>query len=215
MANDKSKDRTVRLHTSSMVDSIADWPLSKVVAYLKKKESEKPIAEVDCRLFCTYGMRMFNPVVDELARSYGTSRGGMCRYLSYHGVEIAKQDKLIIDLDVLADKLRKRVLDEDSPSLNNIQNSAVSYSPREVDNSRVSVYVYSSWVSSGFTHYGRICGVAPAQVAQIYMVKSILTSDSSALVGVANRLQAESDWWGKWMRYRLTVLEVSSAAWES
>jgi len=196
-----------------MVDSLADWPLSKVVSYLKKKESETPSTELDCRLFCTYGMKKFNPIVDELARSYGTTRGGMCRYLSYHGLEIAKQDKLILDLDALFDRLRQAALAKDSPALNDIQNNAVSYAPKEVDSNRVNVYVYNSRVSSGFSHYAQVCGVAPAQAAQVYMVRSVLTSDSPTLAGVAGRLLAESDWWSRWMKYRLTVLEVSSAAW--
>jgi len=201
-----------------MVDSVADWPLPRVVEYLRKKEKEdkdKGVMDTDCRLFYTSGIRMFSTIVDELADGYGvSSRGQMSRYLSYHGAEIAKQDRAIADLQKVFSRIRKSALDKDSQSITDIQESGLSYSPREPEGKRISFYVYSSWVVSDFTRFGQLCGVHPVQVAQVYMVRSILTSDLPSLSGVAGRLKVESDWWDKWMKYRFSVLELSVAIWD-
>ena len=216
MAEDKP--RGVPLSPKSMVDSVADWPLHRVVEHLRKKEKEekdKGGMDTDCRLFHTTGIRMFNVIVDELADGFGlSSRGQMSRYLSYHGAEIAKQDKAIADLQRVFVDIRRSALDKDSQSITDIQESSLSYSPREPEGKRISFYVYSSWVVSDFTRFSQLCGVHPVQVAQVYMVRSILTSDLPSLSGVAKRLQAESEWWDRWMKYRLEVLGLSVAMWD-
>lgn len=214
---EENRPRGVPLSPKSMVDSVADWPLHRVVEHLQKIEKEdkdKGSMSTDCRLFYTSGIRMFSTIVDELADGYGlSSRGQMSRYLSYHGAEIAKQDRAIADLQKVFTGIRKSALDKDSQSITDIQESGLSYSPREPEGKRVSFYVYSSWAVSDFTKFGQLCGVHPAQVAQVYMIRSILTGDMPSLVGVAGRLQAESLWWDRWMKYRLSVLELSVAMW--
>ena len=206
--------RSVSLSPKAMVDSVADWPLHQVVEHLRKKEKEDTgDVEVDCRLFHTSGIRMFSTIVDELADNYDVSRGRMCRWLSYHGVEMAKQDKVISDLQTVFSATRKLALEGDSHSITDIRENVVPYSPIGEDGKRVSFYVYNSWVLSDFTKLGQMCGVSPAQAAQVYMIRSILTCDLPALSGVAARLQAESNWWSKWMRYRVNALEIAVSMW--
>jgi len=212
----EDKPRGVPISPKAMVDSLADWPLHRVVEYLRGKEKDdKSIADADCRMYYTSGIRMFSTIVDELAESYGVpSKGRMSRYLSYHGVEIARQDKVLSDLQVLFSQIRKSALGQDSQPITDIQENTVSYSPKEVDGKRISFYVYSTWVLSEFNKLAQLCGVAPAQVAQVYMTRSILTCDLVSLSGVAKRLKAESDWWDRWMKYRLGVLELSVSLWD-
>ena len=208
----------VSLSPRAMVDSVADWPLHQVVDHLRKKEKEdkdKGGAEADCRMFHTSGVRFFCSIVDELAANYGVSRGKMCRWLSYHGVSIAREDALLGELLKVNARIRKAALAEDSPTIADIQDNLVPYTPLDEDGRRVSFYVYSSWVLSAFSELARVCGVHPCQVAQVFMVRSILTCDLPVLENVVERLERESATWDKWMRFRLGVLEIAVAVWGS
>jgi hypothetical protein len=199
-----------------MVDSVADWPLHRVVEYLRKKEKDdKGDVELDCRLYYTSGIRMFGSIVDELAHEYDVSKGRMCRWLSYHGAVIAKEDILLGNLSGLCDKTRQLALTSNSGAVASIQDGLTPYAPVEEDGRRVSFFVYNSWVLSDFNGLAQVCGVAPSQVAQVYMLRSVLTCDLPILQGVLIRIQKESDWWGKWMRYRLSALEMAISLWES
>ena len=211
-----SKPRGVSLSPKSMVDSVADWPLHRVVEHLRKKEKEEKDGgrmESDCRMFYNSSIKFFNGVVDELASDYGVTRGKMCRWLSYHAIAIAREDILLGKLTKSFDRIRRVALMADDPDMTDIVEAKVRYSPKDASTSRGSMYVYSSWVSAEFDAMSRVCAVYPSQIAQIFIVRSILTCDLPSLVGVAPRLQRESDRWSIWMDYRLLVMDMASAMW--
>lgn len=210
----------VSLSPKTMVDSVADWPLRLVVEHLRKKEKidkekGKGVIEFDCRMFHTSGIRFFCSIVDEVAASYDVSRGKMCRWLSYHGIALARENVLLGKLSDVNASIRRAALTGDSPETADIQDSLVPYTPLDEDGRRVSFYVYGSWVLSEFGELARICGVHPSQVAQVFMLRSILTCDLPVLENVAERLKRESETWNKWMRFRLGVLEIAVAVWGS
>jgi hypothetical protein len=197
-----------------MVDSVADWPLHQVISYLKKKEKEEGAGpDMDCRLFNTSGIRMFNSIIEALAEEYEVSRGKICRWASYHGLEIAKQDMVIINLQSMYSKIRKLAIEDNSNAVARIQENPIPYCPVEEDGRRVNFYVYSSWVLSDFVKLAGVCGVVPAQMAQIYILRSILTCDLPLLSGVSGRLETEVQWWKKWMEYRSGILEMAVSMW--
>ena len=201
-----------------MVDSVADWPLHQVVEHLKKKEKEdkdRGDRETDCRVFCSSSIKFFNSVVDEVASYYDVSRGKMSRWLSYHAVAIAREDVIIDRLSKAFNRIRRAALLADDPDMTDIVEARVRYSPQDAATSRGSFYVYSFWVSSEFDTIARICAVYPSQVTQLFMLRSLLTCDIPALANVMSRLQRESDRWDNWMRYRLSMLEMTTAVWGS
>ena len=212
---EENKPRGVSLSPKSMVDSVADWPLHRVVEHLRKKEKEeKSDVEMDCRLFCrSGGIRFFDGIVGELAASYGVTKGRMCRWLSYHGISIAREDVMLGKLTTAYAGARKVAVAEDNPDIMDIIDGQVPYSPVYRDDGRFSFYVHASWVASAFADFSQVCGVASAQVAQAFMVRSLLTSDTVALEGSATRLQSEVERWDKWMRYRLAVIGVVVEIW--
>lgn len=212
----KEKPRGVPLSPKSMVDSVADWPLHQVVDHLRQKEKEDKVdVEVDCRLFHTSGIRLFNSITGELAENYGVSRGKMCRWLSYHGIEIARCDRLLNDLSSAYSQIRKAAIESNSHAIASIQEGASPYAPMEEEGKRVNFYVYNSWVLSDFNKLAEVCGVVASQVAQVFILRSVLTCDLPQMVSVAARIQAESDWWDKWVKYRLGTMEMAVALWGS
>jgi len=201
-----------------VAESVAEWPLHRVVEHLRRKEKEekdKGALDMDCRMFSRSGIRLFLPVAEELAEYYDVSKGKMCRWLSYHGIAFAREDGSITSLSQTFSKVRRTALERDSRAIANIQNVQAPYAPLDEDGRRVDFYVYSSWVTSAFGDIAQQCGVAPAQVAQIYMVRSMLTCDLPLVGGVVgNRLQREWDWWGKWMVYRAKTLDMAVDLWD-
>ena len=217
MPDEPKAKRGVNIAPSSMVEeSIADWPLHLVIEYLRKKEKDDKISgvnESDCRLFCrANGMRFFDGLAGELATLYGVTRGRVCRWLSYHGIFIARGDDVISRLSEAYVSARRAAISADDPDIVDIIDGLTPYSPVDRDG-RFSVYVYGPWVASEFTDIAQVCGVSPAQVAQVYMAKSLLTCDSPYLSSVTNRLRRESERWDKWMRFRLAVSEMAVSIW--
>ena len=209
------KRRGISLSPKSMVDNIADWPLHRVVEHLRKKEKEnKAGMDGDCRMSCRSGsVRFFDSITGELATSYGVTKGRMCRWLSYHGVAIARDDTLVRQLSTVYADARRIAVENDSPDVMDIVNNRIPYSPVERDGGRLTFYVYASWATAEFAELAQICGTTPVQVAQIFMIRSVLTSDAMPLSGAAERLQRESDRWDKWMRYRLGTTGVVVGVW--
>lgn len=206
--------RGVPLSPSTMIDSVADWPLHRVVEHLRKKEKEdKAEVDMDCRLFHTSSISLFFSVVDELAEYYGVSRGRICRWLSYHGAAIAKEDSIVGELGKVHSQVRRSVLKGGGRAVAGIQSNCVPYAPESEESGRFSMYVYNTWVLSDFTTYGVVCGVAPFQAAQVYMARSILTCDLPIIGDMAAQLREESAWWDRWMRYRSGSLQMGVAMW--
>ena len=213
------KQRAVSIAPSTMVaESVAEWPLHRVVEHLRKVEKDeknKGALDVDCRMFGSSGVRLFLPVVEELAEHYDVSKGKMCRWLSYHGIAFAREANSITNLTQVYSKVRKIALERDSRAIADIQNVQAPYAPLDEDGRRVSFYVYSSWVASAFGDIAHLCGVSPAQITQIHMVRSVLTSDLPLIEGiVGGRLRKEWDWWCKWMTYRIKTLEMAVNLWD-
>jgi len=213
------KPRAVSIAPSTMVaESVAEWPLHRVVDYLRRKakeEKDKGIFEGDCRFYNTSGIRMFNTVADELGENYGTTRSRVCRWLSYHGLAIAREDAGIAGLSKVHSKIRRDALETGNRALIDIQSTFAPYAPLDEDGRRTSFYVYGSWVASEFGDLAHLCGVAPSQVAQVYMCASVLTCDLPLLVTMGERLQKECDWWRRWIKYRTATLEIAVALWGS
>ncbi len=208
--------RGVSISPSAMVDNVADWPLRRVVEHLRRKEKEdKTDVELDCRVFHTSGIRLFRPIVDELAAEYDVSRGRMCRWLSYHGLEIARSDRLLGLLSDVHSRIRRIAIERNSYAVAGIQESVSPYTPLEEEGKRTSFYIYNSWVLSGFSSLSEVCGVPVSLVAQIFMLHSAVTCDLPHMANVAGRIRAESDWWDKWVKYRTRVLELAVSLWGS
>jgi len=208
--------RAVPISPKSMVDSVADWPLRRVVEHLRRKEKEgSSQPSPDCRVYCRSSIRFLNTVIDELASEFGVSRGRMCRCLSYHGIAILQNDAIVQGLVREYRQARRLALERNSPSIADIINSLTPYSPLDVDASKTSFRVYDAWVMAEIEDKSQVCGVYPGQLAQIAMLRSILTCDLPAFEPVVDRLTGESRQWDLWMSFRLSVLEVAVARWES
>lgn len=216
-SNDSKKQKGVSIAPSTMIaESVAEWPLHRVIEHLRRKEKEekdKGVLDGDCRLYNTSGIRMFNAVADELGANYGTTRGRMCRWLSYHGLAIAREDAGITALSEVHSKIRREALEMGNRAMIDIQGTIAPYAPLDEDGKRTSFYVYGSWVASEFGDLAHLCGVAPSQVAQVYMCASVLTCDLPVLVTMGERLRKEYDWWRRWVKYRAATLEIAVAMW--
>jgi len=190
-----------------MVDSMVDWPLHQVVDYLKKRDKDGKSGAQDIRMYCRSTVKSLVEAVDWSAKSYGTSRNQMCRWLSYHGIAFAREDPTISEMVRVQALLRDVCLPEDDTDTLDMMKSMIPYSPRVVDENEVHIHLYDSWVSSEFEETSRVCGVYKYRVVQVFLIKSLLTDDADKLGAVAERLRSELSRWDKWMAFRLAALE--------
>ena len=211
---EENRPRGVPLSPKTMVDSVADWPLHQVVAHLRQKEKDGG-ASGDARVYSRSSIRMLNTVIGRLHKSFGISRGRMCRCLTYHGLAIMKDDPIICNLDKTYVEAQNLSLSKDDPSISDIINHLVPYAPVDSDTEKSSYRVYDSWMMAEVEDISQVCGVYPGQYIQMAMLRSILTHDDPNITGVAPRLVKESHHWDIWMSFRLAVLEVAVAKWES
>lgn len=212
---EETKPRGVSLSPKSMVDSVADWPLHRVVEHLRQKEKDNDSASSDARVYSRSSIRMLNTVIGRLHKLFGVSRGRMCRCLTYHGLAIMKDDSIIHKLDSTYIEAQNLSLSNDDPSISDIINHLVPYAPVDSDTEKTSYRVYDSWMLAEVEDISQVCGVYPGQYIQMAMLRSILTHDDPNIVSVAPRLVKESHHWDIWMSFRLAVLEVAVAKWES
>ena len=199
-----NKPRGVSLSPKAMVDSVADWPLHRVVEHLRKKEKEEK--ESTSRLSCRSSIKSLVTVMDELATRYGVSRNHISRWLSYHGVAFARDDAVIGKLVAVRTKIRQASLLIDDTDTMDLMNSLLPYSPRYQDSEPVHLSIFD-WVSSEFDDIARACGVYKYQVIQVFLAKSVLTDEIERMAGTASRLVAEVARWDIWMDFRLGALE--------
>ena len=212
---EENRTRGVPLSPRSMVDSVADWPLHRVIEHLKKKEQESQSPVSDGRVYSRSCIRFLNPILAELAAEFDVSRGRICRCLSYHGVAILQADRLLSDLSRIYKAARKMALTRNNPDITDIIDSLTPYSPRDVEATKTSFRVYDTWVQADIEDMAQVCGVFPGQYAQIAMLRSILTCDIPAFESVVDRLSSESKRWDTWMGFRLSVMEVAVARLEA
>lgn len=214
---EENRPRGVPLSPKSMVDSVADWPLHRVVEHLRKKEKEEKSELQPSRMFCRSTIKSLVDVIDHLAGNYGASRNRMCRWLSYHGIAFAREDVTISKLAKAQMVIRSACIPEDDTDTMDIMNSLTPYAPRVVDENQVHIYLYDAWVASDFEELARICGVYKYRIVQVFLIKSLLTGDVDALGETAGRLQSELSRWDKWMSFRLSALEglVRQKSWHT
>lgn len=194
----------VSLSPSSMVDSLADWPLHLVVEHLRKKEKEEKPSTVF--LFCRSSIKSLMPVIDDLAKGYGVSRNRMCSWLAYHGLVFAREDAVIGKLSNVYGALRQSSLSTDDVDTIDMMRSLLPYSPRIQEEDRCKLCLYD-WVSSEYEEMADVCGVPKFRMVQVYISKSVLSGDTMQILGTANRLAEEVSRWDWWMKVRLGAME--------
>ncbi len=203
-----SKRPGVNLAPSAMVDSVADWPLRQVVELLKRKEKEDTGDSQPSRLHCRSTVKSLVDVIDSVASDYGESRNRMCRWLSYHAIAIAREDPVISKLERAQSTIREACLPEDDTDTLDVMNSLVPYAPRVMDDNPVHLLFYDAWVLSDFEEMARVCGVYKYRIAQVYLIKSIVSGDIEKFGETASRLLQELTRWDTWMSFRLGALEI-------
>ncbi len=200
----ENRPRGVPLSPTTMVDSVADWPLHQVVEHLRRKEKDDrpPTVFITCRST----IKSLSDVVRLVATRYNVSHNRICNWLSYQGVMIAREDTTVVRLASICNQLREAALAADDTDMLDMMNSFLPYSPRIQDGEfyRLSVY---DWVASEFEDMAVSCGVPKSRMVQIYIAKSVLTDDMD-IPGVAERLGKEIDRWDRWMKKRLRMLEA-------
>ena len=112
-------------------------------------------------------------------------------------------------------ELQRLCLTKNDPDLADIINGIGTYSPREVDANQTSYRLYDMWLLSDIEEKAKACGVYPGQLAQILILRSIITCDFPEFGPAMERLSAESRRWDRWMAHRRDVMEVTFARWES
>ena len=200
----ENKPRGVSLSPKSMVDSVADWPLSRVVEHLRQKEKED--RPTTTSLHCRSSIKSFMAMIDELADRYRVSRNRMSCWLAYQGLVFAREDAVVAKLISIQSKVRKASLMADDTDTIDMMNSLIPYSPYLQESIDIQLFLYD-WVSSEFDDLSRVCGVHKHHIVQIYQSKSMLTDDVDGLVGVSSRLVREVSRWDSWMGLRLGALE--------
>ena len=208
----EDRPRGVSISPRAMTDSVADWPLHRVVEHLKKKEHDDKDYCQDCRVYSRSSIRFLNPILGELASEFDVSVGKITRFLSYHGLSIFREDATVSSLRVSYGLLRRRSLQSNDPDMAAIIDSPIPYSPADICDDRASYRVYL-WVHSDVEEMSQICGMFIGRVVQLAIVRSVLTCDLPILESVRERLSTESDRWDRWMKYRLGQMDMAVAIW--
>jgi len=198
----------VSLSPRTMVDSVSEWSLHRVVDYLRKKEKdgEKPASSfISCRFY----IRSLAEALDYIKKPLGgLSRSQVCRCLSYHSIALVREDKTLSQIVNARDELLKRCLNAGDDDTMAIMNTPSPYAPVLVRERRLNIPVYAEWVTSDIEEYADACGVWRWQLIQIYLIKSLLGDGEvvEELSGLANQWGREISCWDTWMAYRLGEL---------
>lgn len=206
---EENRPRGVPLSPKSMVDSVADWPLYRVVEYLKKKEQDSGDLGQVIRVHCRTSIKMLPDVIDEVASRFGLSRSRFSRWLSYHSAAVVSDDPVIARLSQAQERIRSACVFDDDTDTMDIMNSLIPYTPRILDSSPVHIVVYDARIANQFDKCSRVCGVYKYRILQIYLVKSIMMDEAGDKLGdTGTRLRSEIDRWDDWMAFRLGALEA-------
>ena len=201
---EENQPRGVPLSPKLMVDSVADWPLYRVVEHLRKKEKEERLPTTT--VFCRSSIKSLMPVIGELAGRYSVSRNRMCSWLAYHGITFARDDTVVGRLSSVWSRLRQASLLTDDVNTIDLMQSLLPYSPRIQEDRRCNLSMYE-WVSSEFEEMAEVCGVPRFRMVQVYVAKSVLSDNVDNIAGTASRLLDEVSRWDWWMKVRLGALE--------
>lgn len=198
----------VNLSPAAMVDSVAEWPLHRVVDHLRKKEQDDNApAEESRRVSYRNNIRLLSSAVGDAAKRYGVSQSKMQRWLSYHAAAMVKDDATLSNLtDRYVQLTRIGLLDADSDLLD-ILNAIVPYSPKNIEDRPGVIDLYSAWVRTDFQEIATVCGVYAYRVAQVYTMRSIMTGDHENMAGLMREFTIESDRWDRWMNMRLRAID--------
>ena len=212
---ENKKQRGVSIAPSTMIaESVAEWPLHRVVERLRKEDKDNKDREQDCRVYSRSSIRFLNTVIDEVSSEFDVTRGRMTRWLSYHGFMMFREDKCITDLKASYVRLRRQSLMSDDPDMAAIINSLNAYTPADSGEEKSSYRIYA-WVQADAEELAQICGMFVGRVVQLAIIRSALTCDIPSITLANNRLRAESERWDKWMRFRAGQMDVAVAIWGS
>ena len=197
----------VNLSPAAMVDSVAEWPLQRVVEHLRKKEQEADaVLEESRRVSYRTSIRMLSSVIGDAAQRYGVSQSKMQRWLSYHAAALVKYDVILTTLGERYAQLTRIGLVEADSDVLDVLNAIVPYTPRSIDERHGVFDLYSAWVRTDFQEAAIACGVHAYRIAQVYMMRSIMTGDHDVMSDLMKEFTLESERWGKWMRMRLGAI---------
>jgi len=197
----------VNISPASMVDSVSEWPLGRVIEHLRKKEQDDnaPLEE-SRRISYRTNIRILASAVGDAAKRYGVSQSKMQRWLSYHAVAMLKDDVMLSSLaDKYAELTRIGLAEADSDILD-ILNAIVPYSPKNIDDRSGVIDLYSAWVRTDFQEMATVCGVRAYRVVQVYVMRSIMTGDHESMADLMHEFTIESERWDKWMQMRLGAI---------
>ncbi len=200
--------RSVSLSPAAAVDSVAEWPLGQVVQYLRKKEKEETEKAQPVKLYCRSSIKSLFDLLGQLASTYGVSKNQMSRWLTYHGLAIAREDAPIARMGEAISLIRATCIQEDDTDTLDIMNSQSPYMPRIITPEAAQFQVYSPWTGSEFEELADVCGIRKYRMIQVFMVKSILSDGLERYGETGLRLQSELDRWDSWMAFRLGGLEI-------
>lgn len=216
MSKDAKGRKVAPLGASTMVDEpVSQWSLQRVVEFVKKKEKDNSAIDQDHRVYSRSCIRLLNAVIDELSVAFGLARSSMCRCLSYHGVNILHDDPILRSVADRYQKVRKLAIANDDPDLIDIINNIVPYTAASVSAAKVSFRVYDGWALASLEEMSKPCGMFPGSLAQVAMIRSIMTCDSPDFTAITNRLSREANRWNRWLRFRALVLGVAVDQWYS
>lgn len=201
---EENKPRGVPLSPKSMVDSVADWPLHRVIEHLRQKE--KGDIPDTATVFCRSTFKALPAILDQVASRYGVSRNQVSIWLTYHGIAIAREDGTIGRLSSVYSQLRQSSLLVDDTDTIDMMESLLPYSPRIQDDKRCKLSTYD-WVSSAFEELSVVCGVPRFRIMQVFVLKSVLSDAVDDIEATAQRMDKEISRWDRWMRLRLGALE--------
>jgi hypothetical protein len=189
-----------------MVDSVASWSLDQVIRYLRKRVQEEKTDVQPVRLHCRSTVRSLSDLIDHLAVLNQVTRVQMSRWISYHGAAIARDDVVVAKIIELQNPLRLACLQDDDTDTLDMMHRLTPYSPRVADTDEAVFYLFDPFVASEFEEIAQVCGVFKYRVAQIFMLKSVLTSPAEGFGETVARFRQEIDRWDMWMRVRKDAL---------
>ncbi len=190
-----------------MVDSVAEWPLRRVIEHLRKKEQDENVPlEESRRVSYRTSIRMLSSVIGDAAKQYGVSQSKMQRWLSYHAVAMLKDDTVLATLSAKYVQLTRIGLLEADSDLLDMLNAIVPYSPKNIEDRPGVVDLYSAWVRTDFQETATVCGVRAYRIAQVYIMRSIMTGDHEVMSDLMREFTTESERWDRWMRMRLGAI---------
>ena len=200
------KGAVVNLSPLSMTDSVAEWPLHRVVDHLKNKEQEDGALPDDSRISYRSSIRLLNSAIGDAAKRYGTSHSRMCKWLSYHAIAIAKNSSTISNMSVAYAQLNRACLEAADADTIDMLNTMIPYSPKNIEERSGTLHLHSPWIRSEFQELASVCGVYSYRIAQVFVMQSLMTGDHEALDNLMREFTVELVRWNKWMKMRLGVI---------